>query len=490
MRFRTYKRRNTSRESGFHVSGKTTGSECKIVKSLFFEDKNKYASFKFFREKIDLVNLFNINKSILALGFYIFPEKTITANIKLTYTYQSKEISKNSEISFDTNRWNKIGIHDFVEIKSDNEVQNICVELNFKSTEYVAFHIYGFDMDIVNQVHFIDNEDAYVEFNKKTMLSVPEIYYLNSEKKLDEYLISPSIKAFQQGKTIVLKSCNRCARFLPINIEDERSTLAFSNHCASRAPCTHKSFSTYNIVTNDSPSIPQINENNQVQTYYGHQLECKACKKFFVNAPLNPMRTSTQHREDSLRRRAIEVLVDTLLENEWIYHKYRKQKHKEFDKHIWESFGKKCFNCGKEISIKEMDLDHTMPLAYLWPLDIHATCLCSSCNSKKSDLFPSEFYDDNKLELLSQITNLPMELISIKSINVNALEKLVQNIDWFFDDFLMHKDYQKIREGKKASDQIYNSIQKVIFASAIEIDLIKEYYTKTKRYPKSITLKH
>ena len=54
----------------------------------------------------------------------------------------------------------------------------------------------------------------------------------------------------------------------------------------------------------------------------------------------------------------------------------------------------------------------------------------------------------------------------------------------------MPKDYQKIRDGKKAADQIYHSIQKVILASGLKIDLLREYHKKTNRYPKSITLKH
>ncbi len=70
----------------------------------------------------------------------------------------------------------------------------------------------------------------------------------------------------------------------------------------------------------------------------------------------------------------------------------------EFDVYIWENFDKKCFKCKKELSTpKEMDLDHTLPLAYLWPLDSTATCLCPSCNSSKSDKFPKDFYTNKEL---------------------------------------------------------------------------------------------
>ena len=140
------------------------------------------------------------------------------------------------------------------------------------------------------------------------------------------------------GCAIVAKSCNRCSRFLPIDIENERNTLAYSNHCVSRAPCEHSAFSRYLVVSSEANSVAKYQHGNKIHSYYGHQLECKVCKKFFVNAPLNPLRNSTQHREDSLRRRAFEVLVSELLGRDWIYHKHRLESGSEFDVFIWEKF--------------------------------------------------------------------------------------------------------------------------------------------------------
>ena len=83
--------------------------------------------------------------------------------------------------------------------------------------------------------------------------------------------------------------------------------------------------------------VEEISGKYYFRQHFGFQLECKSCKKFFVNAALNPLRNSTQHREDSLRRRNIEILVDTLLENEWIYHKFRRAHKREFDQYIWKN---------------------------------------------------------------------------------------------------------------------------------------------------------
>ena len=116
MKFRTYKRRDTTRESGFHTSGETTGSECKIVKTWFFHDKNKTAILKFCKKMLKLVDIFGLNKAMLALGFYIFPESKISIEIKFKYLYQNKEHSINFNKELDYNKWNKIGVHNYIDI--------------------------------------------------------------------------------------------------------------------------------------------------------------------------------------------------------------------------------------------------------------------------------------------------------------------------------------------------------------------------------------
>ena len=69
-----------------------------------------------------------------------------------------------------------------------------------------------------------------------------------------------------------------------------------------------------------------------------------------------------------------------------------------------------------------------------------------------------------------------------------AIDELVNRIVWFFDDFLKRSDYQKVRQGKRVSDLIYKSIVAAIQVGGLDIDLIKEYITKTGYKPTSITL--
>ena len=79
-----------------------------------------------------------------------------------------------------------------------------------------------------------------------------------------------------------------------------------------------------------------------------------------------------QFKEDGLRRRAIEVLINTLLEKNLIHFEFERRTKKEFSRYIWEKFDRRCFKCGPDsnpIALEEMALDHTMPLAYLYRLD-------------------------------------------------------------------------------------------------------------------------
>jgi len=352
-------------------------------------------------------------------------------------------------------------------------------------------NLFGFNMGSIEHDYFL-KEDVKDIFYEKLSIYIPEISYEKFDKSL---LIKPMGKIqLSQGEPIIIKSCNRCSRFLPIDVLNERNTLSFSNHCVKKVPCTHNAFSTYAVLNSDYKKPPSeilhLIVNDKVKLYNGFQLECKPCKKFFVNAPLNPLRNSTQHREDSLRRRAIEVLVDTLLDREWIYHKFRLEKRKEFDKHVWEKFGRKCFKCGKKLeNEREMDLDHTMPLASFWPLDETATCLCKKCNSLKSDKFPIEFYSNKELIELSKITGIDIITLKSKKINVEVVTKLIEKIKWFFDDFLNNKEYQKIRGGKGTSDLIYKAIMKQLrtFYKS-DIDLVEMYKIKTGKNPSTITI--
>mgnify|MGYP004521777177 FL=1 len=489
---RTYRRRVVTRESGYHTCNETTGGECVIKRASRFICNNMQEVFIFRRSYLELVELFEKDISLIAFGGYIHTNDRAVVSLDMSYCYEGQgyTIGQGIEWVIEENSWGNIGFHAEQLINKDSSVIDVVVKMTITSRVGNMLDFISFDFDVVDKDEFTDLSCA-VSFYQKTYMHVPYLYYLKTDLPFDEYL-SGNAK-LTEGNRVVLKSCNRCGRFLPINIDDEMKTLSFSLHCKKRAPCVHSTFRAYEIQNKDELHPDDLKgltlEENKVVTYYGHQLECKACKKFFVNAPLNPQRNAQQFKEDGLRRRAIEVLVNDLLNRNLVHFEFENRTKKEFSKYIWEKFDKRCFKCGADsdpITLGEMALDHTLPLAYLYRLDETATCLCSSHNSQKSDHFPVDFYSEDELERLSEITGLSMEQLHTREVNKEILDLLIKNIVWFYDEFLMSPDYQKVRDGIKTADKINDSLKRIIAGKA---DLADEYKKRTGRYPKSVTIK-
>lgn len=253
---------------------------------------------------------------------------------------------------------------------------------------------------------------------------------------------------------IFLKSCNRCGRFLPINVDDERFHLSFSNHCVAphRRPCSHSGFGR----------ILNITDGTTVQLEYGFQLECRFCKKFEVNAAHNPQRTAAQMKEDAARRRAFEMLLEHLYEGTPQL-RYRQHTGRELTDDVWRRFDGRCFKCGTALaSPRDMHLDHTRPLALLWPVDDTATALCATHNSEKRDRPPVEFYTPDELKRLAKIVGLPLKELEDPSPNREAITELAGRLDWFFDVFLADPELTRTRDGKQAADLLVKALQKTL----------------------------
>lgn len=488
----TYKRRKTTRKSGYHTCEETTGGECKIVHSERYICDHDSVTFRFNRSSLKLVELFENGISIVAFGGYIFSTKKAVVSLDMSYSYEGQGYSfgEKWEEKIEAGNWANIGTHVEQILNRESYIFDVTVDMKITSKKGNILDFISFDFDVVAKNEFLDKSCA-ASFYQKTSMHIPYLYYLQSDLSFSTYLTSG--QDFVDGKRVVLKSCNRCGRYLPINIDNELNTLSFSLHCKKKAPCVHSTFRSYEIQNRSELRPSDLTglkiEDNKVVSYYGHQLECKACKKFFVNAPLNPQRNAQQFKEDGLRRRAIEVLVNSLLNRNLVHFEFEHKTKKEFSKYIWKKFRKRCFKCGpdsKPIALEDMALDHTMPLACLYRLDETATCLCSSHNSQKSDNFPVDFYSEDELIRLSEITGLSLKQLHKRGINQEVLKLLVKNVVWFYDEFLMNSDYQKVRDGIRTADKINDSLKRVI---AGKVDLAEQYKKSVGHYPTSITLK-
>ena len=480
---RSYQRRSTTRQSGFHTNNETTGGECFVRKTERLQLSQGTLTLDLESNCFQAHELFNAGYALLAFGGYVWAKNDTTITISCRCETTNREIGDTccEEFLIKPKAWTPIGFHYPIAATTAINVRSFQIRMKISTSASGYLDLMCFNMGAVNKKEFSD-EAFEATFNQKTKMYIPDIYYFKSDLSFLHFLKQPIM--LTDGQWMVFKSCNRCGRFLPINASSELNTISFSLHCKKRAPCVHSTFRAYEIQNPVECKGHTFNtEANKIVSYFGHQLECRPCKKFFVNAPLNPMRDTQQHREDSLRRRALEVLVDKLLNVNTVHMEFKRQK-KEFTDFIWRKFNKRCFNCKQEIDITEMALDHTMPLAYLYRMDESATCLCSSCNSQKSDTFPVDFYTPRQLEELSEITGLPLTTLKSRSINTTVLELLKENIVWFFDEFLTEPDYQKRHDNILAADKIFAALTRVIKG---KIDLISLYRTKTGHTPTSIS---
>jgi len=489
------KRRSVRQRSGFNVGGGKTGSECLIDQTDKYQILGKELKINFEDTDVLFSKLFLENTYFYASGLYLYSNEDMIISGSICINSQkngANSIVENHTQSIIKNTWNRIGFH----VEDNTILENVKYKVNvnfiiLSKKENSKVEIFGFQSGPV--IYYKDRGSYKKNFEEKTELYKPEIYYLPFRS-----LSISNAKNCGKG-VIVRKSCNRCARFLPIDIKNELNPLGFSNHCKKRAPCKHNAFGRYIIENPENVNLLPQDLQGQVKTFlgkkyftthFGYQLECRTCKKFEVNAPLNPLRNKAQHHEDGSRRRAFERMIIELT-NMDVVKNYRTTHKKEFQDSIWEKFNKKCFACGKSLQkVSNMDIDHTLPLAYLWPLDETATCLCKTCNSSKHDLFPAEFslYSKEKIKQLSTITGIPLLILASEKriVNKKIAILLVKNVSWLFDNFLARRDYQKIKKGKRISDLIYKALQKVLVPE--NIDLLELYFKKENKYPRTITL--
>ena len=431
------RRRNKTRTSGFKSHPEATGGEVKILNvEAFIVAKGESVIIDF------IIPEYRIG-DIVAFGGWYFSDNNMTIDVmkgrfgKVTYTEP------------ESGNWSKFGSISLTDKYTDRG--GIQVKFTALKDSYLA--LYGVGCGIVEHKH-LDwaKSERPVLLSNMHMFS-PEANFYSVEGDAQIELSFSDVKNFDVE--LVLKSCNRCARFLPINVNNERHQLSFSNHCVAehRRPCSHTGFG----------KLRNIESNETLQLEYGYQLECRYCKKYEVNAAHNPQRSPAQMKEDGARRRFFELLLTELYGGSPQLSYRINNDGRELADDIWIKFNKKCFNCPEQLSSsKDMHLDHTRPLALLWPLDETATCLCGSCNSAKRDRPPSEFYSEEKLVELSEITGIPLYELKNPTPNMDAIEKIKDNIDWLFNVFCQREELQKIRDGKLTLDLFLKALQKAI----------------------------
>ncbi|MCP2264641.1 hypothetical protein APR03_001979 [Promicromonospora thailandica] len=322
------------------------------------------------------------NTDLVGVGAYAYP----SAPVSLTVTLAVDGEWVQTDVQLGGNHWNRFGVA--LEAVTADEV---IVELAWHGDVDVS--LWGLAAGPLELPDALVDDVPVSELNKTHL--APETFYLVQDVALGLDLDEEESTIFTEvpGETVTLKKCSYCQRMLPVD-SDRLGTLAFHKH-------------------NAKPTK--------------HQNECRACKKWRINDSFNPLRTTDQLHESSLITRERRLF----LRDPERLQQYKKREGAGLKSQIWERFGRQCFYCGKRLELTEVQLDHTRPLAYLWPIDEFATCLCAVHNNQKTDKFPVDFYNDHQLRELSQITGLPYTELTAKAVNQDELERIRLDIVTF-----------------------------------------------------------
>ena len=228
---------------------------------------------------------------------------------------------------------------------------------------------------------------------------IPETFYLSHLTAIDADIEADASKRFriEPGVEIKVKKCSYCGRLLPVD-PARLGVLAFHKHNAKISR---------------------------------HQNECRACKKWRINDSFNPLRTTDQLHESSVITRERKLF----LREPEILQEIKDRTGAGLKSKVWQRFQGHCFRCGIAVPLDDFQLDHTRPLAYLWPIDEFATCLCAGCNNEKKEKFSIDFYSPQERKRLSEITGLPLSELEKKELNERELMRILADLPRFARDW-------------------------------------------------------
>jgi hypothetical protein len=345
---------------------------------------------------------------VVGMGGYVYPSRECVATVSMQIS--GITVKKMFPLICD---WNRFGI------AANLNTDDICVvQISFnpalESVDFFGLNAGGIDVSVD-----LDTDSDRAKILSSSHLA-PETFYLPHNNPLGIEIHDCSMSRFEitdGGKEINLKKCSYCQRYLPLD-RARPSALAYHKH-------------------------------NSKLT--GHQNECRACKKWRINNHFNPIRTSDQYHESStINRERSQFLREPV-----ILQSIKDKNGDGLKSIVWKKFKKRCFKCGERLTIGEVQLDHTRPFAYLWPIDEHATCLCATCNNHKKDRFPVDFYGPEELEELSNITGLSLNNLRKKEICQNELKRIVDDISYFakgWDPRTFNAIARKVRELEPTTD--------------------------------------
>jgi hypothetical protein len=374
------------------------------------------------------------NTTVVGFGGFILPESPMIITVKLSAGKASRLLDFPLQ-----NAWNRIGVTIDAPDATDAMVA-LVIPVN------VPISVWGLNVGRVNLPEPAHTTAPTLDVLQGAQIA-PETFYLPHDVTLPIEIDAEASDRFEisHGRTIGLKKCSYCQRLLPVD-PDRIGTLSFHKHNAKKT---------------------------------NHQNECRSCKKWRINNNFNPKRTVDQLNESSLITRERKIF----LREPQILQEIKDRTGDGLKSQVWIRFGKKCFYCERPLQLSEVQLDHTRPLAYLWPIDVHATCLCADHNNLKKDKFPSDFYNEGQLRRLSEICGLPYDLLAKRELNDQELRRIISDLPRFaveWDARTFAATARKIIELRPDVDLVQILAER---APAIHLDLIE----RLRERPPSVT---
>jgi hypothetical protein len=327
------------------------------------------------------------NTAFVGAGVYLRPSQSVRITLELSAGGTASQIT--AELG--AGHWNRVGV-----ALQASEVNAIRMVLRWSGA--ADLDVWGLSVGPLQLPDALLSAISSVRELNQTHLA-PETFYLIQDVAVGMDLVEGESTPVAEtpGAEVTLKKCSYCQRMLPLD-PARLGTLAFHKHNAKKTK---------------------------------HQNECRACKKWRINDSFNPKRTVDQLHESSVITRERKLF---LREPERLQ-EYKERTGAGLKSQVWNRFDRKCFYCDKPLELSEVQLDHTRPLAYLWPIDEHATCLCAEHNNQKTDKFPVDFYNDRQLRRLAEITGLPYAQLVAKQINAAELARIRDNIVEFAEEW-------------------------------------------------------
>ena len=499
-------RRKKSQSFGFEANSKFSGNEFALKRSKRVGEDN--FKFELSRENITIPNVFNLGSGIIATGGYVYSNTESTVNIKLSSGGNVDE----KKVTIEKGLWEGVGHHLQCPVSKGDFKAEITVS---KANDESYIDLYGFDINAVRHSLYIknkkydDGKSAGERFLNKPDQYVPSKYHLNHMKEVPIEPDNISLSKLPDGEIVVLKSCNRepdHMRPCGVGLQNEKKCDTFVAHKGNKKlehASSHSTVDPYQVTEEElseriiRPLKFKKNERypgylydswifqndfrlEGLQLDQGYQYECNTCKKFQVNNQGNFLRSKEQRWEDSIRRRTREKLLRELLDDA--------EPEKGYRKIVIDDFGG-CFICGSSPEEAEIEIDHIMPLAYLWPINGNAMPLCQSCHQGKGKTFPKIFYQkEERTELIEDYETIKIgDEIHQKMANDDAIEELKRRIVWFFDDFLSRDKYQEeTDQGVKVAEKFVDVLHQRFRDLNDETDLIDIYENRTGKTPDSV----